>query len=232
MSPTPTAAAETSNSVLPIAVPDLAYVSESAGILSQLSANNVGGANDQLIVTQAVTSGPGGTVRFATSDHKVIKALYKNAWWRPCQIRRCTFPAVRCDNWRAHSQPQSDPAVERELMRDEGHRTLAAPVAHGFIAVGLRRSHRGSSGWIGMQGGCLAGALERLHSGCAKSLVTDDADAIDNVLNECGVPLRVDRDRLGDSYEAWVHVVILNNGDDLLTAFGDHKAVLTWRNCD
>ncbi|MFN0042784.1 MAG: DUF6210 family protein [Alphaproteobacteria bacterium] len=42
----------------------------------------------------------------------------------------------------------------------------------------------------------------------------------------------VDRARVAESEEAWVHVVIAENDHALLTAHGGKRAILTWRNSD
>lgn len=46
------------------------------------------------------------------------------------------------------------------------------------------------------------------------------------------VCISVDRVRLADCVEAWVHVVIAENADARLSAHGGKRGVLTWRNSD
>lgn len=74
--------------------------------------------------------------------------------------------------------------------------------------------------------------LQTLHPGCARRITFEEADEIDKILDLVGVPLRVNRDRLGDSYEAWVHVQIVEHSGSYLSALGGKNAILTWRNCD
>jgi hypothetical protein len=59
-----------------------------------------------------------------------------------------------------------------------------------------------------------------------------DADFIDKVLRRNGhATVLVDRTRLEDSYEAWVHV-IAKGGLDGLSGFDDCEAILIWPNSD
>lgn len=44
--------------------------------------------------------------------------------------------------------------------------------------------------------------------------------------------ITVDRARLADSEEAWIHVVIAENADARLSAHGGRPGILTWRNSD
>lgn len=75
-------------------------------------------------------------------------------------------------------------------------------------------------------------------SGARHGLDLEDADQIDRVLRAWHperIAVTVDRARLRDSFEAWVHVVI--HGDDEpypFSGFGPYPrtAVLTWTNSD
>lgn len=75
-------------------------------------------------------------------------------------------------------------------------------------------------------------------SGAMQGLDAEDADRIEEILRAwrpAGFPVTVDRAQLGESFEAWVHVVI--HGDDdpsLFSGFGPYPrpAVLTWKNSD
>ena len=68
-------------------------------------------------------------------------------------------------------------------------------------------------------------------------LDVDAADVIDHILAAAGLDfVKVDRERLGESYEAWVHVRI-NDLDpdrhpDLFRGLHPDRGVLTWPNSD
>ncbi len=73
---------------------------------------------------------------------------------------------------------------------------------------------------------------------CSSSMTAADADAVDAVLRAAPAfhGIRVDRTRLADSYEAWVHVVIepthkLSNVVARVDPF-PRTGVLTWCNSD
>lgn len=79
----------------------------------------------------------------------------------------------------------------------------------------------------------------RSGTGAIDSLEPEDADFIDDLLRQASLfpVLRVDRTRLTDSHEAWVHVVI--SGDEpnpvpLFEGFTPYprSGVLTWQNSD
>jgi hypothetical protein len=73
--------------------------------------------------------------------------------------------------------------------------------------------------------------------GACNGLDEADADAIDDILHKrpAPCPLRVDRTRLHDSVEAWVHVC-LSNEDGLAPLVAnfedDTPAIMTWTNSD
>jgi hypothetical protein len=75
-----------------------------------------------------------------------------------------------------------------------------------------------------------------MGSGAMRGLDREDADLIDRVLRDCHVAgIVVDRTRLGDSHEAWVHVVIEGEADgSSFTGFGPYPraGILTWPNSD
>jgi len=59
-----------------------------------------------------------------------------------------------------------------------------------------------------------------------------DAEFIDGVLHKDGHKnLSVDRTKLDDSYEAWVHLAVAAGAEDM-SGFGDCEAVLVWPNSD
>ncbi|HTU50453.1 MAG TPA: DUF6210 family protein [Acidobacteriaceae bacterium] len=59
-----------------------------------------------------------------------------------------------------------------------------------------------------------------------------DAEFIDGVLHKNGHKnLSVDRTKLDDSYEAWVHLAVAAGAEDM-SGFGDCEAVLVWPNSD
>jgi hypothetical protein len=59
-----------------------------------------------------------------------------------------------------------------------------------------------------------------------------DAEFIERVLRRNGHSnLTVDRAKLDQSYEAWVHLIV-GKGTEGLSGFGDCEAVLTWPNSD
>ena len=74
-------------------------------------------------------------------------------------------------------------------------------------------------------------------SGATYGLTEADAAFIESVLAKFDLSefLRVDRDRLGDSHEAWVYVTLIGEGE--YTAFREwgpypRSGVLTWLNSD
>jgi hypothetical protein len=76
-------------------------------------------------------------------------------------------------------------------------------------------------------------------TGAIRGLDTDDADFITSIFARWHIhELAVDRTRLRDSHEAWVHVVVdgeLGGGDGLpLKGFprDSRKGILTWSNSD
>lgn len=79
------------------------------------------------------------------------------------------------------------------------------------------------------------------HLGCGATsgLDNDDADFIDRILEQArlGSVFRVDRDRLRESHEAWVHVLLTSSDTDAHPIFHGfapypRHAVLTWGNSD
>ncbi len=72
-------------------------------------------------------------------------------------------------------------------------------------------------------------------TGAMKGLDREDAGFVDAVIRKAlpDCSLVVDRSRLGDSHEAWVHVLIRADGG-LFEGFGPypHPGVLTWPNSD
>lgn len=75
-------------------------------------------------------------------------------------------------------------------------------------------------------------------SGAMQGIDEEDADLIESVLRDgrLGVPLAVDRSRLKESHEAWVHVLILAEDGPIPTVAGfgpyPRPGVLTWPNSD
>ncbi|WP_438018262.1 DUF6210 family protein [Sorangium sp. So ce315] len=75
-------------------------------------------------------------------------------------------------------------------------------------------------------------------TGAMHGLDDEDAAFIESVLRDgrVGVPLVVDRSRLKESHEAWVHVLIEGEVDPfpLVSGFGPYprRGVLTWPNSD
>ena len=75
-------------------------------------------------------------------------------------------------------------------------------------------------------------ALTQHFQGTWDHITESDADLVDRVLRGNGHEgLSVDRTKVNQSYEAWVHVRI---GADVhgLSGFGNCEAVLTWPNSD
>lgn len=77
---------------------------------------------------------------------------------------------------------------------------------------------------------------EKWKGMCAYEIDKDDADFIDGLLKEC-YPTRfltVNRERLGDSVEAWIYVkgVCAEENIPIISGFGEFEAVLTWLNSD
>ena len=76
-------------------------------------------------------------------------------------------------------------------------------------------------------------------TGAVRGLSGSDADVIDGVLDKWRIPwVRVDRERLEQSHEAWVHVLVSPEPSDtpapLFRGFEPYpaRAVLTWCNSD
>lgn len=75
-----------------------------------------------------------------------------------------------------------------------------------------------------------------------RGINSDFADRIDEILRDSGTNfLKVDRDRLEDSWEAWIHVKIVDSPDiyrvrtddpHTIYGFGESSGVLTWSNSD
>jgi len=74
--------------------------------------------------------------------------------------------------------------------------------------------------------------LMALHPGCARSMTSGEADSIDEILVSFGIPLRVNRTRLRDCYEAWVHVDVVETTGWYLAGLTGKTGILTWQNCD
>jgi hypothetical protein len=83
----------------------------------------------------------------------------------------------------------------------------------------------------------------KYHGGCCDGIDTEDADLIDSFLHQDpeGNLISVDRSRVKDSHEAWVHVTVSAHGDRsvpgsplswLFHGFGAAKGILTWQNSD
>lgn len=69
--------------------------------------------------------------------------------------------------------------------------------------------------------------------GCyGDSLTVEDADAIDAALEAAGLDLRVNRDALDDSTEAWVYCRVLPGVRGRLAFLAGREVILTWENCD
>jgi hypothetical protein len=78
-----------------------------------------------------------------------------------------------------------------------------------------------------------------LGAGAISGLDNDDADFIDRTLERAQLDsvFRVDRYRLSESHEAWVHLVLTSSGTDahpIFRGFAPYprRAVLTWGNSD
>ncbi len=103
---------------------------------------------------------------------------------------------------------------------------------------GLACYHRHIEGFylpiFGQYGQAFADSLEALHPGCnGPSVTSEEAAALDAIFAEFQVPLKVIASRLEYSYEAWVHVEIIEpNEDRLLSNFAGYEGILIWRNCD
>ncbi|MBB5030547.1 DUF6210 family protein [Prosthecobacter vanneervenii] len=78
-------------------------------------------------------------------------------------------------------------------------------------------------------------------AGAISGLDSEDAEFIDDILSRHGLneSISVDREKLGDSHEAWVHVVVKadeSHDEDLaqFTGFGPYPrhGILTWANSD
>lgn len=76
--------------------------------------------------------------------------------------------------------------------------------------------------------------LTALHPGCAQPISLIEANLLDEILHDVHGDslMTIDRDRLSESYEAWVHVIIQAQWDEVLRDFRGRRAILTWQNCD
>jgi hypothetical protein len=75
-------------------------------------------------------------------------------------------------------------------------------------------------------------SLQQHFRGSWEHIEKPDADFVDKVLRRNGHEyVRVDRAKLADSYEAWVHVSILSDTSDL-SGFAPCNGVLIWPNSD
>lgn len=71
--------------------------------------------------------------------------------------------------------------------------------------------------------------------GAIHGIDADDADVIDAILARArGTWSRVDRSKLRQSHEAWIHVLLTGDDQGLLEGLGPYPrpAVLTWPNSD
>jgi hypothetical protein len=74
-------------------------------------------------------------------------------------------------------------------------------------------------------------------SGATWGLTEDDAAFVESVLAKWGLSecLHIDRARLGESHEAWVHVTVTGDeGREAFSGFGPYPrpGILTWTNSD
>jgi len=75
-------------------------------------------------------------------------------------------------------------------------------------------------------------ALTRHFEGTWNHITESDADLVDRVLRKNGhEKIRVDRTKVDQSFEAWVHVQVEGGLDDLI-GFDTCEAVLIWPNSD
>ena len=79
--------------------------------------------------------------------------------------------------------------------------------------------------------------MESKYSGaCWDGIDNEDADRLDALFEELDLGVVVDRNRLGDSEEAWVWVIVTRDTfcfyGKLGPSVAGHLAVLTWENSD
>ena len=71
---------------------------------------------------------------------------------------------------------------------------------------------------------------------CNEGIDQETADYIDSVLAKSPYTrmLKVNRDRLEDSHEAWIYVKVVRNADDaeIICELGARAGILTWENSD
>ena len=93
---------------------------------------------------------------------------------------------------------------------------------HRFLSLELALDAHFQSAWGG--------------TGATSGLKESDADAIDDLLRTRTLInwIMVDRERLNDSFEAWVHVVVLADHAFYCHGFGPYPkhGILTWANSD
>jgi hypothetical protein len=69
----------------------------------------------------------------------------------------------------------------------------------------------------------------------SSDVTIEEADRTDAVFEKHQVPLKVNRDKLNESMEAWLYVHLQEgecDADDIIKDFVGQEAILTWENCD
>jgi hypothetical protein len=76
---------------------------------------------------------------------------------------------------------------------------------------------------------------EKYAGHCYRGIDEETARFLDDLLASSPISrgITVDRTRLAESIEAWIHVTIASDaGDDAIAGFGGATGVLTWENSD
>jgi len=71
---------------------------------------------------------------------------------------------------------------------------------------------------------------------CYKGITEEDADYLDKVFRKAKYPFKVDREKLRESVEAWLYIVITRDvvtyDVPWITGIKGKKGILTWQNSD
>lgn len=128
-----------------------------------------------------------------------------------------------------------------EYSNQTGGTSCLRPTAVGFFVPSRNDCSMPERTFLSPENELLDYFIGPLHRGTGArcGLTSQDADFIDQVLTRCrlATAITVDRRRLRDSHEAWVHVIVQSDEGDrfpVFMGFGPYprSGVLTWSNSD